>query len=67
MALRLEALEDAFLAADVPPEKAATAAEELAGYESRLSSVDTQLSLLSWMVTYNLALSVAILFRAFTH
>jgi hypothetical protein len=67
MALRLGALEDAFLAANVPPEKAAKAAEELVGYESRRSSVDTRLTLLSWMVTFNLALSVAILFRVFTH
>ncbi len=67
MALRLGALEDAFLAANVPPEKAAKAAEELANYESRLASVDTRLSLLSWMVTFNLALSVAIMFRVFTH
>ncbi len=67
MALRQGALEDAFLAANVPPDKAAKADGELAGYDSRLASVDTRLTLLSWMVTFNLALSVAILFRVFTH
>ena len=67
MALRLGALEDAFLAANVPSDKAAKAAEELAGYESRLASVDTRLTLLSWMVGLTLALSVAILFRVFSH
>ena len=67
MALRLGALEDAFLAANVPPDKAAKTAEEVASHESRISGMDTRLTLLSWMVTFNLALSAAILFPVFTH
>jgi hypothetical protein len=37
MALQLGALRDAFLAANVPPEKASAAAEEVAAYDTRLT------------------------------
>jgi hypothetical protein len=41
MALQLGALRDALLAANIPPEKAAAAAEEVAGYENRLTRLTT--------------------------
>lgn len=41
MALQLGALRDALLAANVPPEKAEAAAEEVAGYENRLTRLTT--------------------------
>lgn len=50
MALRLGALQDALLEAGASPEKATQAAEELAGYESRLATIDSKLSVLTAMV-----------------
>jgi hypothetical protein len=41
MALQLGALRDAFLAANVPPEKASAAAEEVAAYDTRLTHLTT--------------------------
>jgi len=39
------------------------AAEELAGYESRLASIDSRLLLLTWMVGFNTAVVLLILGR----
>lgn len=74
MALQLGALRDALIDAGATPDKADKAAEEVASYENRLASVETKLvaldgkvNLLTWMVTFNLAMSVAILWRVFAH
>jgi hypothetical protein len=48
MALQLGALRDALLAANVPPDKADRAAEEAAGYETRLASLDAKLTIVLW-------------------
>jgi hypothetical protein len=56
MALRLGALQDALLDAGASPEKAQRAAEEAAGYETRMSSLDTKVSVLTWMVATLIAL-----------
>lgn len=50
MALQLGALRDALLDAGAKPEKADKAAEELAGYDNRLSSIETRLAVLMVMV-----------------
>jgi hypothetical protein len=52
MALRLGALHDALLH---PGDKdlAQKAAEEVAGYDSRLASIETRLMVLTWMVATN--------------
>jgi hypothetical protein len=50
MALQLGALRDALIEAGATVEKADKAAEELASYDSRLASIDTRLTLLTWMV-----------------
>jgi hypothetical protein len=47
MALQLGALRDALLAANVPSEKASAAAEEIAGYDNRLASMDARLPVLT--------------------
>jgi hypothetical protein len=65
MALQLGATRDAFLAAGAPADKADKAAEELAGYENRLASVDTRLSVSTWMAGANLALTIRVLFKLF--
>ena len=51
---------DAFRAAGTPDDKAREAAEEIAGFEDRLTTVESDLKLLKWMVGFNLALSMVI-------
>jgi len=74
MALQLGALREALVDAGASPEKAAKAAEELAGYENRFDGVDTRLGalegevkLLKWMIGFNLAMTLAVLWRVFAH
>jgi len=72
MALQLGALRDALIEAGASPEKAANAAEEVASYENRparvenkLTALDGRVGLLSWMVGFNIAMTLAILWRVF--
>ena len=50
----------ALRAAGAPDDKAREAAEEIAGFEDRLTTVESDLKLLKWMVGFNLALSMVI-------
>lgn len=50
MALQLGALRDALVSANADPAMAAKAAEELAGYDSRLASIEMRLMVLMLMV-----------------
>jgi hypothetical protein len=68
MALMLSKTYDALLAAGAPEDKAREAAEELAGYESLLASIDNRLSrvegkltVIIWAVGINAAATIAIL------
>lgn len=61
MALQLGALRAALLDAGAAPDKADKASEEVAGYETRLAKIDTDLTLLKWMVGASLALGGSIL------
>lgn len=67
MALQLGALRDALIDAGAKPEKADKAAEELAGYENRLASIDSRLSVLAWMAGTNLVLTAGVLWRLLAH
>ena len=67
MALQLGALRDALLDAGANPEKANKASEEAAGYEGRLAGLETRVAVMTWMLGTNLALTLAILWRVFTH
>jgi hypothetical protein len=51
MALQLGALRDALDAAGIDPAKARAAAEEVAGYENRLASLDTRLGRIDTKLT----------------
>ena len=51
---------DALRAAGAPDDKAREAAEEIAGFEDRPTTIESDLKLLKWMVGFNLALSMAI-------
>jgi hypothetical protein len=53
-------LYDALKAAGAPDDQARKAAEAVAGYENRFSRIETDLTVLKWMVGFNLATSVGI-------
>ena len=61
MALTLSKTYDAFRVAGAPDDKAREAAEEIAGFEVRLSGIESDVKLLKWMAGFNVALSMAIL------
>jgi hypothetical protein len=65
MAVMLSKTYDALIAAGAPDDKARAAAEELAGYESRFSKIETDLAVLKWMVGVNLAASLSLVIKAF--
>ena len=65
MAVMLSKTYDTLVAAGAPDDKARAAAEELAGYESRFSKVETDLAVLKWMVGVNLAASLSLVIKAF--
>lgn len=56
---------DVLKAAGVTEDKARKAAEALAVDENRFSRIEADLNLLKWMLGFNLALSVGILFKLF--
>jgi len=56
---------DALIAAGAPDDKARSAAEELAGCESRFTKIETGLAVLKWMVGVNLAASSSVVIKAF--
>jgi hypothetical protein len=64
-ALQLGALRDALLEAGASADSARKASEEAASYKSRLASIESRLSVLTWMVGANIALVTAILFKVF--
>jgi len=61
MALMMGKLYDALRAGSIPDEKAREAAEEVAGFETRLSGVEARLAVLTWMVGTNIVLTVGVL------
>jgi hypothetical protein len=67
MALQLGALREALIEGGTSPEKAAAAAEEVAGYEAQLADVRSDLRLLKWMAGFNLAMTATVLWRVFAH
>lgn len=65
MALMMSSLYDALRAANVDDERARKAADEVANYDNQISDLRSDVKLLKWMLWFNLALSVAILFKLF--
>lgn len=61
MALQLGSLRTALIEAGASEEKADRAAEEVAGYDSRLASLETRLSTLTWMTGTSITLIVIVL------
>jgi hypothetical protein len=62
----IEEIYDALIEAGASEEKARAAARAMTNYETRLLKIENKLSLLEWMLGFNLAMTVAILFRVFS-
>jgi hypothetical protein len=56
--MRAGALRSASIAAGAGEEKAEKAAEEGAGFDSRLAGIETRVSVLTWMVGANVGLTL---------
>lgn len=72
MAVMAGSLYRALVAAQVPDDQAQKAAEGVAGYEDRISKLSTEvtriagdLSLVKWMLGFNLAITLAVAIRLF--
>ena len=63
MALQLGALREALIEAGASAEKADKASEEVASYENRLAGIESRLAVLVWMVGFNLAMTLAVLWK----
>jgi hypothetical protein len=66
MPIMLEKLYDALRAADIPDEKARAAAVEVAEFKDAIASIRIDLAVLKAMVGLNLALTAALVVKAFT-
>jgi len=67
MSLMISEVYDAFLAAGTPDDKARKAAEALSAHEGRLTKIEGELLVLKWMVGFNLAATMSILFLLLRH
>lgn len=65
MAMMMGNLYSALKQAGADDDSARKAAEEVATYDVRMNTIDNRLSVLTWMVGFNLALSVAIIVKLF--
>jgi hypothetical protein len=66
MALMMGRLYEALREAHVPDQTAREAAEEVAGYENRLSHIESRLMLLSWMMGVVIILLSGLFWQGFT-
>ena len=66
MSTMISEVYEAFLDAGASESKAKAAAEALANYENRFSKIDANLLLVKWMVGFNLAFTMAILWKVFS-
>jgi hypothetical protein len=65
MATMVTEVYDALKSAGVAEDKARSAAVAMANYEPRFAGLASDLNLVKWMVGFNLALTVAVLFKLF--
>jgi hypothetical protein len=56
---------DALLEAGASQEKARAAAEAVAGFENRFARIEADLSVVKWVLTFNTAMLIALLGKAF--
>jgi len=62
MTTMITELYDALKDAGADEEKARKAAETVAPYENRFAKIETDLAILRWMVGFNLAATIALVF-----
>ena len=62
----IEEIYDALIEAGASEGKARAAARAMTNYETRISKIESDINLLKWMAGFNLAMTVAILFRVFS-
>jgi hypothetical protein len=67
MALMLEKTYDAFREAGASEEKARAASTEIAGYESAISELRSDMKLVKWMLGSNIAMTLLLLGLALRH
>jgi hypothetical protein len=67
MATMIAELYDALKAAGAPDDQARKAAEVVAGYENRFTRIEIDLTLLKWMVGFNLAMTIAVITLLLRH
>jgi hypothetical protein len=67
MTTMITELYDALKDAGADEEKARKAAETVAAYENRFAKIETDLGILKWMVGFNLAGTVALVFMQLHH
>ena len=67
MATMIVEFYDALRAAGAPEDQARKAAEVVAGYENRFARIETDLTLVKWMLGFNLALTVGVLTLLLRH
>ncbi len=65
MALMMGKLHEALIGAGVDKTMAREAAEEVANYDNRIAKVEADLVLLKWMLGFNIAMTLAILWQVF--
>ena len=65
MATMITEVYDAFLKAGTPEPEARKAAEAMVTYDPRLAKTESRVDLLTWMVGFNLALTMAVLLKLF--
>lgn len=73
MALMMASLYDALKAANVDDDRARRAVEEVANYDSaingldrKVTALDGRMTMLQWMIGFNLAITTAVLFKLFS-
>lgn len=57
---------EALIEAKVSEEKAKKAAQSVANFENRFGKIEAELMLLKWMVGFNLAFTMAMLWKIFS-
>lgn len=67
MTTMITELYDALKEAGAGEDKARKAAETVAAYENRFSKIESDLGILKWMVGFNLACAVALIFMQLHH
>ncbi|MGH7967062.1 MAG: integrase [Candidatus Binatia bacterium] len=65
MSTMISEVYDALKEAGASEDKARKAAEAVASYDNRLARLETDVALVKWMLGFNLAMTVAILWKVF--